>query len=225
MACTEPNSPASNLLAMFPKFFWILALLSVPAVAGEFAVLTTGFRVHADRHEVVGDRVRLYSKDSVTEFPAGMIASFEEEEYVVPPAVDAALPEAARVVKDPKILVHEAAIHTGLPPAFVESVAQVESHLRTDAVSPKGARGVMQLMPATAKELAADPNDPQQNIEAGARLLRDLLLKFDGDVVKALAAYNAGSGAVQKYGGMPPYPETQNYVDKVIRSYLSTGAK
>ena len=120
---------------------------------------------------------------------------------------------------DPKTLVRDAAVRSGLPPEFVESVASVESALRTDAISPKGAIGVMQLMPATARALAADPNDPQQNIDAGTRLLRELLIKYDGDVVKALAAYNAGSGAVDRYQGLPPYPETQNYVNKVIRSY------
>src|SRR5262249_53691721 len=115
------------------------------------------------------------------------------------------------------------ASRSGLPSAFVESVAIVESGLRSDAISPKGAIGVMQLMPATARSLAADPNDVFQNIDAGARLLRELLIKYDGDVVKALSAYNAGSGAVDRYKGMPPYAETENYVNKVIRTYLRNG--
>jgi soluble lytic murein transglycosylase-like protein len=92
--------------------------------------------------------------------------------------------------------------------------------MRPEAVSPKGALGVMQLMPSTARALSADPRDPAQNIDAGARLLRELLIKYDGDVVKALSAYNAGAGAVDRYHGMPPYAETQNYVDKVIRTYF-----
>ena len=83
----------------------------------------------------------------------------------------------------------------------------------------------MQLMPATARELAADPHDTEQNIDAGARLLRELLIKYDGNVVKALSAYNAGAGAVDRYRGMPPYVETQNYVDKVIRAYVKEGGK
>jgi soluble lytic murein transglycosylase-like protein len=81
----------------------------------------------------------------------------------------------------------------------------------------------MQLMPGTARMLDADPNDPEQNIDAGTRLLRQLLLKYNGDVAKALAAYNAGSGAVDKYSGVPPYPETQSYVGKVIESYKQAG--
>ncbi len=126
---------------------------------------------------------------------------------------------------DPLTLLRDAALRSGLPAALVESVARVESSLRSEAVSSKGALGVMQLMPATAKALAADPRDTVQNIDAGTRLLRELLIKYDGDVVKALSAYNAGAGAVDRYRGMPPYAETQDYVDKVIRTYIKAGGK
>ena len=119
----------------------------------------------------------------------------------------------------------DAARRSGLPPEFVESVAQVESGFRPDAVSPKGALGVMQLMPGTAKTLGADPHDTAQNIDAGTRLLRDLLVKYDGDVVKALSAYNAGAGAVDRYQGMPPYNETRWYVKKVIDAYHKAGGQ
>ena len=125
----------------------------------------------------------------------------------------------------PRELLHDAADRSGLPLAFVESVARVESAFRPDAISPKGAIGVMQLMPATAREMDADPTDTAQNIDAGVRLLRDLLVKYDGDVIKALAAYNAGTGAVERYRGVPPYPETQNYVDRVLRTYISNGGR
>ena len=83
----------------------------------------------------------------------------------------------------------------------------------------------MQLMPGTARELGADPRDTAQNIDAGTRLLRELLLKYDGDVVKALAAYNAGAGAVDKYQGLPPYSETRWYVKKVIDAYQKAGGQ
>jgi soluble lytic murein transglycosylase-like protein len=120
-------------------------------------------------------------------------------------------------------LLAQAAAKHGLLPEFVHSVASAESALRQDAVSVKGAIGLMQLMPATAAELGADPKDPAQNAEAGARYLRQLLDKYkdrpDG-VRLALAAYNAGSGAVDRYRNIPPYRETQHYVEKVVRKYL-----
>jgi soluble lytic murein transglycosylase-like protein len=200
---------------------------ALPVFGGEYAVLANGFRIHADRHESAGSSVLLYTNDGVTEMPATAVAWFEIDVYTQPPApVPPAAPaQAPRPVTDPRILVWDAARRTGLPPALVESVARVESSMRPDAVSPKGALGVMQLMPATARALEADPHDTAQNIDAGARLLRDLLIKYDGNVVKALSAYNAGSGAVDRYRGIPPYAETQDYVDKVIRAYVKHGGK
>jgi len=157
------------------------------------------------------------------EVPASSVNTFENEEYVAPPPapITPALPVPAPppATTDPKALVREAAVRNSLPPAFVASVAKAESAMKQSAVSPKGAIGVMQLMPSTAKALDADPHDTEQNIDAGTRLLRELLIKYDGDVVKALAAYNAGPGAVAKYNGLPPYRETQDYVNKVIRDY------
>jgi len=199
-------------------------MAAASALAGEYAVLSTGFRIHADHHERDAGFVRLFDNDGVTELPAGSVVAFEPEEFVAPPPAPPMV-EAPLPALDSRTLVHDAAVRTGLPPAFVESVARVESAMRPQAVSPKGAVGVMQLMPSTARALSADPRDPAQNIDAGARLLRDLLIKYDGDVVKALSAYNAGAGAVDRYRGMPPYAETQNYVDKVIRTYLRAGGR
>ncbi len=196
----------------------------VPAFAGEYAVLTSGMRIRADRHEVEGDMIRLYSQQGYAEVPASAIERFEQDDYVPPPPpTPAAAAEKPAPPRDPKTMVREAAGKYALPPAFVESVAKVESAMKTDAVSKKGAIGVMQLMPETAKKLNADPNDPEQNIDAGTRLLRELLIKYNGDVAKALAAYNAGTGAVDKYDGIPPYPETQDYVGKVIENYKAAG--
>lgn len=103
----------------------------------------------------------------------------------------------------------------GVPADLLKAVGRVESNFKADAVSHCGAQGVMQLMPATARSLGVtDSFDPAQNIMGGAKYLRQMLDRFDGDVSKALAAYNAGPGAVAKYGGPPPY--TQSYVNKVL---------
>jgi len=199
---------------------------ALPLLGGEYAVLSNGFRIHAERHDIAGASVLLYAKEGVTEMPAAVVVSFETEETAdPPPAVAPVLEPVLQPVKNAATLLREAARRTGLPPALVESVARVESNFRSEAVSPKGALGVMQLMPATARALDADPRDTAQNIDAGARLLRELLIKYDGNVVKALSAYNAGSGAVDRYRGMPPYAETRDYVDKVIRAYVKEGGK
>ena len=222
--CTLSMPHSSNLLEVLSRFI-LISLLAGPAFCGEYAVLASGQRMHIDRHEASADTVRLFSSgQSFTEIPLASVVAFELDDYVPPPAppppptpvADAKVPVP---VADPKTMVHDAAIRNGLPPKFVESVAKVESAMRTNALSPKGAIGVMQLMPATARALDADPNDPAQNIEAGTRLLRELLIKYNNDAVKALAAYNAGEGAVDRYHGVPPYAETQTYVDKVIRKY------
>jgi soluble lytic murein transglycosylase-like protein len=104
-----------------------------------------------------------------------------------------------------------------LPAKLIRSVTRAESNFRADAVSPAGAQGLMQLMPPTARELGVtDPFDVEQNIDGGARYLRQMLDRFDGDLKVALAAYNAGPGTVQRYHGEVPYRETRNYVRKVI---------
>jgi soluble lytic murein transglycosylase-like protein len=106
----------------------------------------------------------------------------------------------------------------GLPSGIVDAVIYQESRGRMNAVSPKGALGLMQLMPGTAAQLGVNPYDPDQNIRGGARYLRQQIDRF-GSIPLALAAYNAGPGAVTKYGGIPPYRETQNYVATILRRW------
>ena len=113
-------------------------------------------------------------------------------------------------------LIQQAAQRNGVDPALLKGLIRQESNFNQNAGSPAGAQGLCQLMPGTAASLGVgDPRDPSQAIEGGARYLRQQLDAFGGDVTKALAAYNAGPGAVQRYGGVPPYAETQNYVRQV----------
>jgi soluble lytic murein transglycosylase-like protein len=117
-------------------------------------------------------------------------------------------------------MITQAAARHSLDPKLVKSVMLVESAFNPAAISPKGARGLMQLMPATAARYGVrDLHDPMENISGGARYLADLLLGFGGNLEKSLAAYNAGESAVARYGGVPPYDETRLYVHKTLTAY------
>lgn len=120
-------------------------------------------------------------------------------------------------------IIFRAGVREGVDPRFIHAVIQQESKYSSDATSPAGARGLMQLMPATAKRFHCDdPKDEACNVRAGTKYLAWLLKRFDGDVKLALAGYNAGEGSVDKYQGIPPFPETQNYVNKIVANYGKT---
>lgn len=126
----------------------------------------------------------------------------------------------ARDIKKYDVLIAKSAQKHGMDPALIKAVIKAESNFNHQAVSPKGARGLMQLMPATASSLQVDDSfHPEKNIDGGVRYLRYLIRLFNGDLRLALAAYNAGEKAVQRYGGIPPYRETQQYVQRVL-AYL-----
>ncbi len=215
------------------KYLLCFVAVALAAQAGEFVVLSNGFRIHAESHSSDGPVIRLQTNQGVIEIQANTVAAFEQEDYTPPvAAAPAIVPTASAPVMRPALtpreLITQAAVHAGLPPAIVHSVARAESGYRQDAVSPKGAIGLMQLMPGTAAALNADPLDPEQNADAGAKYLRDLLRKYENDphqVSKAVAAYNAGPAAVDKYDGIPPYAETVQYVNRVLKQYEKEQAK
>jgi hypothetical protein len=120
-------------------------------------------------------------------------------------------------------IIFRAGEREGVDPRFIHAVIQQESKYDADATSPVGARGLMQLMPATAKRFdCTDLKDQACNVEAGTKYLAWLLKRFNGDVKLALAGYNAGEGSVDKYQGVPPYAETQKYVNKIVANYGKT---
>jgi soluble lytic murein transglycosylase-like protein len=208
-----------------------LSLTSTPAFAGEYAVLGNGFRLHADRHETEGPVVKLYVEGGVTQMQASSIDHFELEESVPAPAAPPAAAEAPRAAPaaktptTPEELAAAAAQKYSLPESFVRSVMRVESGLHQEAMSPKGALGLMQLMPETARQLGVDPKNARQNAEGGAQYLRALLARYENrpdQVLLALAAYNAGPGAVERYHGVPPYSETRQYILRVLKYWDQT---
>lgn len=125
-------------------------------------------------------------------------------------------PAAPMSVED---LITQAAYEYGVDPQLVKAIATAESNMNQDEISPVGAIGVMQLMPETAAGLGVNPYDTNENIAGGTKYLKQMLDTFDGDVPLAVAAYNAGPGAVKRYGGIPPYSETKNYVGRVMDMY------
>ncbi len=179
------------------------------------AVLRNGFSIQHLRSEVrEGGITRLYTAgNDFVDVGTAQIASIETVELPPEPApasVSPTIPQLVDLASDK----HQ------VDADFIRSVIRAESNFNLRAVSPKGARGLMQLMPQTAVQLGVqDAFDPAANIEAGTRYLRELLLQYHGDVARALAAYNAGPHRVAQYRGVPPYRETRAYVRRVINDY------
>jgi len=191
--------------------------LGILAVAGtssaEIALLSSGLTMKLESHRVEGDAVVLLLEGGgEIGLPRSAVLGFVPDEVVE----EVALPEGG----DLRELAVAVARRHGLEPALVLAVVGVESAFRPEAVSPKGAQGLMQLMPGTAAALGVEDSfDPAQNLDGGVRHLGSLLTLYGGDLVRALAAYNAGAGAVARHGGVPPYRETRAYVKRVLDRY------
>lgn len=198
----------------------ILGVVALPAAArAEIAVLTNGMTMKVSSYRFDERTVTLFLKGGgdVT-VPSSLIQGIVPDEIV--DEVEKAAADLTGEPKDIRTLAAETAKRHGLDPALVLAVVSVESGFRPDAVSRKGAQGLMQLMPGTARELGVkDPLDPAANLDGGTRYLNALLQQYKGDLKRALAAYNAGAGAVKRHGGVPPYRETRDYVQKVLERY------
>jgi hypothetical protein len=214
----------------------LVALLALPASAGaELVVLDDGRFFKVTEYEVSGEQARLTLREGgrVT-ISMARVAHVVDDEWVPPPPAEEpgdlgiALAEAswrfdeAAPVPDVPYgeMIHAAARRHDVHPELVVAVVRAESAFGQGAISHKGARGLMQLMPATALRFGVTTDrihDPAANLDAGTRYLAWLLERFDGNLAYALAGYNAGEGTVDRYRGVPPYRETQGYVAKIFR--------
>jgi Transglycosylase SLT domain len=218
-----------------------------PVFAADLAILSNGFSIRHDHRVVMGATTRLFiSADgsSFTDVPTAEIVSFEKDlspppapdppagalnanpaaathsTVAVPPAFSASRSTPRPTAAELNTVVNSASETYHLDPDLVNSVIHAESGFNSHAVSPKGAQGLMQLMPQTANNLGVgNAFDPKQNVGGGSAYLRELLEHYNFDLVKALAAYNAGPERVEKYNGVPPFRETRAYVAHIIHEY------
>jgi len=212
----------------------VLAALAPAARAGERVTLRNGFEMRCDHHAQVEGRVRLYlsaGEDNYIEFAPQDIAEFETvpDPPPAPPPSSAEKSPTTSPAKHPDAKLNPADLREMLVKAghehnldvdLLASLVKAESNGHVRAVSSAGAQGLMQLMPGTASELGVkDSFEPAQNVRGGTAYLDAMLTRYHDNLAKALAAYNAGPDAVDKYHGIPPYHETQAYVARVIHEF------
>ena len=193
----------------------LAALAALPCAArAEYLVLRSGARMDVKSYELRGDKYRVQIDGGWAEIAASEVVGIEPEEiFVAAPR----MPLAQAPFGD---LIRKAAEKYAVDADLVFSVVAAESNFNPKAISRRNARGLMQLLPETARRLGVrDIFDPAQNVDAGTRYLRDLLKLYQGDLALTLAAYNAGPGAVQRYGNVPPYNETIAYVRAIRKTY------
>lgn len=190
-----------------------------PLIAALLVATGIGATAHAQVLEIGDD-------GQVTRFSGPAVFTQDGAQALAAPEPQIATAGATETGAGDEVRQHisAAASEFAIDPKLVEAVAWRESRFRQSARSKRGATGVMQLMPGTARDLGVDATDMAQNIRGGARYLRQMLVQFGGDVKLALAAYNAGPGAVRKHGGVPPYAETQAYVTAILGRMSTTSA-
>lgn len=230
-----------NLVSKFALAIAAFAT-ALSAQAADLAILRNGNSIRHERREILGAVTRLYLSDSTSgyiEIPSDQIVRFERDTAPAPPKPSPAAVKQSNMAANTRLatdfapqaatflsrqglndVVNGAGARHQIDPDFINSVIRAESGFHQNAVSRKGAQGLMQLMPGTASHLGvANPFDPNANVEGGTKYLRELLEKYNYDVSKALAAYNAGEGRVDRYHGVPPYSETQSYIARIIRDF------
>jgi soluble lytic murein transglycosylase-like protein len=220
-----------RLIQVGLSFAMLLRTSAVSCFASDLAVLRNGFSIRHERHQVLGGVTRLFvSADgsSFVDVPTAEIEHFEATLGDPKPAATQNPAEAQSAHlnvanlnrTDLSEVINSASNRYRLDPDLVNSVIRAESGFNVRAVSRKGARGLMQLMPQTSSQLGVgNAFDAQANVEGGARYLRELLERYNFDLVKALAAYNAGPRRVEQFGGVPPYYETRAYVARIVRDF------
>jgi soluble lytic murein transglycosylase-like protein len=194
---------------------WCAVLFGVaPSLRAEYVALRNGQRLHVTGYQLLGEKYRLQIAGGIVEVPLEEVIAIEPEDLFAPsPAPVAATAPFREMVK-------AAAARYSVDADLIASVIAAESNFDPKAVSKKNARGLMQLLPETAARFGVqNVFDPQENIDAGTHYLRDLLARYNNDLVLALAAYNAGPERVLQFGRVPPYPETVSYIRRVKRSY------
>jgi hypothetical protein len=213
----------------------LLALAALSASSAELAILENGFAIRHVRHEQREGLTRLYISEtpsSYVDVPTYEIVRFEELGEVTDPSTSTTEPKstaqpspggASSATTTLDGVIRAAGSRNGIDPDLIASIIRAESGFHPEALSPKGAQGLMQLMPGTAARLGVEnPIDPVANVQAGTRYLVELLARYDDDLIKALAAYNAGPKRVGQYHGVPPYTETRAYIAKVVGDFNHT---
>ncbi len=191
-----------------------LALAALaPCARADYVVLQSGQSIHVTGYERIGDTMRLTMAGGTLEIPADALVRIDPEDTFLPVKIKSLdVPYAGFIA--------ESARAHGVAPELVASVIAVESNFNPNAVSWRSARGLMQLMPETAARFGVTKIfDPRQNIEAGTKYLKELLVRYHGDLSLTLAAYNAGPDRVQQYRSVPPYRETRDYVRRVTEKF------